>query len=419
VGGVRGALVVQLLGRCDGADARRRDRDPFSAHVFRDGKLGGNLSSGQDKAHAADVMRLDRDQLSVTMPAPRREWLSLLDRDANATIYQTPEWLDAICRSEAYEDTSRHYETAAGRQCVLPVVRRRLYGGLAIEESMPSAWGMGGLVAAEPVDVDDLRLIWSDLRSNSHARLRVRDSNLGRGLPVNGDQREPLSVIWETKHVLDLRQGFDSVYTKSFNRTTRKNLRRAESAGVEVECDSSGRLVPIYYELYRSWVMRRAAERNLPTSLMLHRARSRESLRKFHVLAELLNGSSKIWVAWWKGEPIAAMIGLSYKSRAFAFRSYSNMDLANSVRANDLLHHCMIEDACRAGCLSYNMGGSGGVPGLMAYKAKFGAVAVDFPVYTIETFPFKQISQSWERLNFMTRALAGRWRPRIATSPDS
>jgi hypothetical protein len=59
------------------------------------------------------------------------------------------------------------------------------------------------------------------------------------------------------------------------------------------------------------------------------------------------------------------------------------------------------------------------VPGLMAYKAKFGAVAVDFPVYTIETFPFKQISQSWERLNFMTRALAGRWRPRIATSPDS
>jgi hypothetical protein len=343
------------------------------------------------------------------MPAPRREWLSLLDQDTNAAIYQTPEWLDAICRSEGYEDASRLYETSAGRQFVLPVVRRRPYGGLAIEESMPSAWGMGGLVGA-PVDVDDLRLIWSDLRSNSHARLRVRDSNLGRGLPINDGQRR-VSIVWETKHVLDLRDGFDSVYATNFNRTTRKNLRRAESAGVEVECDSSGRLVPIYYELYTSWVMRRAAERNLPTSLMVHRARSRESLLKFQVMAELLRDSSKIWVAWWKGEPIAAMIGLSYKSRAFAFRGYSNMDLANSVRANDLLHRCMIEDACREGCLSYNMGGSGGVPGLMAYKAKFGAIAVDFPVYTIETFPIKQISQSCERLNSMIRALAPRWRP--------
>ena len=227
-------------------------------------------------------------------------------------------------------------------------------------------------------------------------------------MPIDDGPR-PVTVIWETKHVLDLGDGFDSVYATSFNRTTRKNLRRAESAGVEIECDSSGRLVPIYYELYSSWVRRRAAERNLPTSLMLHRARSRESLRKFRVMAELLNGSSSIWVAWWKGEPIAAMVGLRYKSRAFAFRGYSNMDLANSVRANDLLHRYLIEDACRAGCLSYNMGGSGGVPGLMAYKAKFGAVAVDFPVYTIETFPIKQISQSWELLNSMPRAVAGRW----------
>jgi Acetyltransferase (GNAT) domain len=384
--------------------------------VSRGGELGGKLSSGREKA---DVKPLDHDQLQVITPAPRREWLSLLDRDTHATIYQTPEWLDAICRSEGYEDASRLYETAAGRQFVLPVVRRRMCGALSIEESMPSAWGMGGLLAAEPIDADDLGLIWSDLQSNANARLRVRDSNLGRGLPVNGHHLEPIAVIWETKHVLDVREGFDAVYSKSFHRSAKKGIRKAERAGVAVECDSSGRLVPVYYDLYTRWVARSAAERNLPTSLMLHRARSRESLRKFQVMAKLLGTSSKIWVAWFKGEPIAATISLSYKSRAFAFRGHGDKELANSLHANDLLHCYRIEDACRAGCTSYNMGGSGGIPSLMAYKAKFGAVAMEFPVYTIESFPLRQISRSLEGLNSATRALAGRWRQPTAPGSDA
>jgi Acetyltransferase (GNAT) domain len=372
------------------------------------------LSSGREKAQVPDA-KVDSDQLQVTMPAPRREWLSLLDRDTNATIFQTPQWLDAICRAEGYEDASRLYETAAGRKFVLPIVRRRVYRALFVEESMPSAWGMGGLIAAQPIDADDLRMIWSDLRLNAHARLRVRDSNLGRGLPVNADHRESIAVIWETKHVLDLREGFDSVYAASFSRSTKKDLRRAMRAGVEVECDFSGRLVPIYYDLYTGWVRRRAAERNLPVSLMLRLARKRESLRKFEAMAEMLGTSCKTWVAWLKGEPIAAKIGLTYKSRAFAFRGYSNKDSANPVHANDLLHRYMIEDACREGCTTYNMGGSGGAPGLMAYKAKLGAVATTFPVYTIDGYSTRLFMRSFEGLSSTTRALASRWQQRGTT----
>jgi hypothetical protein len=378
------------------------------------------LSSGRRGAQASDVRlyRIDAQQLQVTTPAPRRQWLSLLDRDTNASIYQTPQWLDAICLADGYEDASRLYETAAGRQFVLPIVRRRPYQVLPVEESMPSAWGMGGLIAAQPIDADDLRMIWSERQLNTRTRLRVRDSNLGRGVPTGGRRQDKVTVTRETKHVLDLREGFDAVYSKSFHRSAKKGIRKAERAGVEVECDSFGRLVPVYYDLYTRWVKRSAAERKLPTSLMLQRARSRESLRKFHVMAELLGTSSKIWVAWYKGEPIAAMISLSYKSRAFAFRGHGDKELANSLHANDLLNCYRIEDACRAGCTSCNMGGSGGIPSLMAYKAKFGAVATEFPVYTIESFPLRQITRSLDRLNSVTRALAGRWRQRTATRSD-
>jgi Acetyltransferase (GNAT) domain len=378
------------------------------------------LSSGRRNAQASDVepYRIDAQQLQVTTPAPRQQWLSLLDRDKNASIYQTPQWLDAICRAEGYEDASRLYETAAGRQFVLPIVRRRRYRTFSVEESMPSAWGMGGLIAAQPIDADDLGLIWSERQLNTRTRLRVRDGNLGRGVPTASHHQDKVTVTWETKHVLDLREGFDAVYSKSFHRSAKKGIRKAERAGVEVECDSSGRLVPVYYDLYTRWVKRSAAERNLPTSLMLHRARSREPLRKFHLIAELLGPASKIWVAWYKGEPIAAMISLSYKSRAFAFRGQGDKELANALHANDLLNCHRIEDACRAGCTSYNMGGSGGIPSLMAYKAKFGAVAMEFPVYTIESFPWRQITRSVESVNSTTRALAGRWRQQSATKSD-
>ncbi len=371
------------------------------------------MSSGSQGAHWSGGALRD-SQLQVIIPAPRQQWSNMLDRDPNATIFQTPEWLDAMCRSEGYEDASRLYETADGRQFILPLVRRRLFRAFSVEESMPGAWGMGGLVAAEQADTDDMRMIWSDLQWNAPARLRIRDCNVGRGAPTDNDSQHKVTVAWETKHVLDLRGGFEPVYA-NFTRSTKKTLRKAERAGLKVECDSSGRLVHIYYDLYLEWVRSRAAERNLPSWVMLRRARRRESLRKFQDMAESLGTSSKTWVAWFQDHPIAAKIGLSYKSRAFAFRGYSNHALANPLGANDVLHRYMIEDACRAGCTSYNLGGSGGVPGLEAYKAKLGGVATAFPVYTIESPAIKLLTQAVDSLASATRALAGHRQQRRAT----
>ena len=44
--------------------------------------------------------------------------------DSGANIYQAPAWLHAICATGGYKDASRPYETAAGEQLVLPMIRR-------------------------------------------------------------------------------------------------------------------------------------------------------------------------------------------------------------------------------------------------------------------------------------------------------
>ncbi len=151
----------------------------------------------------------------------------------------------------------------------------------------------------------------------------------------------------------------------------RNKVRKAERAGLTVESDSTGRLVPVYYDLYMDWVRRRAQERGLPTSIMLRRASRMEPLRKFQVVAQKLGSACHIWVARLDGQPVAAVIILIHGTHANYWRSCSNKELAGQVAANNLLTKLTIEYACEAGCLDYNMGWSG-TPSLTKYKEQLG-----------------------------------------------
>src|SRR5919201_2089718 len=94
------------------------------------------------------MLAAERRETSVRTPAPRSAWRSVLDASEEATAYHTPEWLDAACESGGFEDASRLYETADGRQIVLPMLRRaRAIPALSANWSMPANWGYGGIVS--------------------------------------------------------------------------------------------------------------------------------------------------------------------------------------------------------------------------------------------------------------------------------
>lgn len=322
--------------------------------------------------------------MQVATPAPRSVWRELLAADPTATVQQTPEWVDAICSLDPYRDVSRLYVTDSGRQFVLPMVSRTgLPDRTRVVKSPPRTWGTSGLIAAGGTTSEDVEAVWRDLAGLSIAHGWVRPSY--QAAAAWDAVAPPAGVVTRrrTNHVLDLEGGSERVWSQRFEGSVRRAVRKAERSGLEVECDTTGRLASVYHELFMRWTARRAAEKGLPRVVQQWRAERREPPRKFAVLAPMLGGACRIWVARLDGRPAAALVVLVYGQHAQYWRGYSDKTLAGPSRANNLLQWLAIQDACRAGCRWYNMGSSGTVASLAEFKSRHGAVLYDFPEYLI------------------------------------
>lgn len=325
----------------------------------------------------------DDSGVRVSSPAPRQVWEQLLVEDPAATAYQTPAWLDCICRVEAYQDASRLFELPDGRRLVLPMVRRSgRPRALAVETSLPAFWGAGGLVAAGSVQATDIAAVWPHLIAGSPGLVRLQPGHLTAAAWNAVEPPAGVAIGSGQTHVLDLEGGFERVWNERFKSETRSGARKAQRAGLDVEFDTTGRLIPAFYDLYLSWIARRARERKLPVWFMQRRASSQESLNKYQAVAEALGDRCRTWVARLDGEPVAGLIMLVHGTHAFYWRGCSARELATRTRANVLLQRLAIEDACTAGCRWYNMGQSGGVASLEQFKTRFGARPEQFPQYT-------------------------------------
>src|SRR5437764_988133 len=177
----------------------------------------------------------------VISPAPREVWEETLASDSTALVSQSPAWLDCLCASGGYEDASRLYELPAGRRLLLPMVRRGYGEGLlAIEASFPPSWGTGGVIASGGVCAEDLAAVFADLAGRRVMRASIRPN------PVLNAAWAKVSPPWAANvprlaHVLDLEGGFGRVWGKRFTGSARRAVRKAEGAGLTVECDTTGR----------------------------------------------------------------------------------------------------------------------------------------------------------------------------------
>jgi len=349
----------------------------------------------------------------VTSPAPREVWQELLQADANTLVYQTPTWLDCICAMGGYQDASRLYELPSGRRLVLPMARRHLPQPLTTTASLPHGWGMGGLIASGTVQVEDVAAVFADLARGSALRTSIRPNPLTATTWATARPPKAITVPHVT-HMLDLEGGFEQVWSNRFKPDTRYGVRKAERTGLVVECDTSGKLVPVFYDLYLRWVDRRAEERRVPLPIARWTGRRREPLRKFQLVAQAFGDACRIWVARLDGQPAAAAIQLVHSAAAIYWRSASDKELAGPTRANDLLQRLMIEDACRAGCRYYHMGESGGVASLMHFKSRFGAREYHYDEYYLERLP---ISSVQGRLQGLARGLEAQLLRRRSAAP--
>jgi Acetyltransferase (GNAT) domain len=346
------------------------------------------------------VSRATAPQVTVGAAVPRGLWRELHEADPSAVPTQAPEWLDCLVATGGYRDASRLYEMPDGRVALLPLVRRTYpTGGSAILQSMPNSWGYGGLVAPDGVTPDLVSAVLDDLAGTSALRVRFRPNPLHAPAWAEATAgRAGVTAVPARAHILDLDGGFERVWRSRFKARTRTDVHRAEKDGVTFDTDTTGKLVPVFYDLllqsFDRWASQQQHE---PVWLARLRGHRRDPIDKFRTIAEQMGVRCQVSVAWFEGRPAAATIVLRGGANAHYTRGAMDESRAARSNANLLLHRAAIKDACDSGCRTYHMGESGASAGLARFKSRFGAQPYDYSEYWIERVPAYRADRALRR----------------------
>ena len=321
----------------------------------------------------------------------RPVWDDLVARDESIALSKTPEWIDCICSCSRFSDATLLFRGEDGRRLILPRLRKTgTPSFLGPFESPPQGWGLGadasGLVSeGGPASAGEIRALIEEIQRHPGLRTRVmvadHDATAWESVAPS-----TLYSTARTAQVLDLSGGFSTVWSQRFTSKVRSNSRKAERRGVVVESDNTGRLIPVFDELYRSSVDRWAQQRGQPLSLMRWRAQRREPQSKFATVAHRMGQRCTVSIAWRDGEPLAGIVVLTRGPRATYWRGAMNKERARGTGANELLHRHAIEAACAEGRLSYDFG-IYQTEELKRFKSTFGAHEVPVHVYYFERLP--------------------------------
>lgn len=339
-------------------------------------------------------MRSGTSHVAVNCPVPRAAWESIFGSDPGAVVTQSLAWRDAVFADRRYQDVSRLYEFPSGRQVVLPLARRRpspSWG--ALTGSWPHEWGVGGpLVGGGRVSPAEASAVLGDV---ARPGTLVADIQLRTGAGDAWLTGAPqFQVAGYAGHVLDLAGGFSQVWTHRFKGAARTAVRKAERCGLEVEVDRTGRLLPVFYDLYEKSIQRWAAMQNEPLRLTRWRTMRATPPRMLAAVSEHFGKACGVWVARSNGVPVAAIIVLEAGTHAKYWRGAMDKELATPVRANEFLHQLAIEKACEDGYRCYEMGQSRPGSPLAAFKEKLGATVHPGCILHAERLPIQKAARA-------------------------
>jgi hypothetical protein len=274
------------------------------------------------------------------------------------------------------------YHGAEGRRVILPLVRRRAWPPrIAVMASPPPGWGFGGLIADEGVRAGDVDLVLDDLARRPGIRVSIRPNPLQAS---RWAARAGAETVARCAHVLDLRAGPDAIWA-GLRSAARNEIRKA-GARVEIETDTNGRLLPVFFDLLDISRSRWAQQQHEPAWLAQWRGNRQDSLDKWQRIAGVLGAACRVSVAWADGRPAAGLVVLQ-GTNAHYTRGAMDRDVAAPTHANAALQWKAIRDAAAAGCAWYHMGESGTSSSLARFKERFGARPYDYAEYRFERLP--------------------------------
>ncbi len=306
-------------------------------------------------------------RFAVTSTVEARSWDELLAADASSSFFHSRTWCDLVQLALPHAET--FFATASDGELLvagLPIVVRSR-GPVRLAESMPFGT-YGGVVARHDAPRETARRLVETLLE------KVGGTTVGqvRFVDFNGrlsDACESFASEESDAQIVRLGRPFDEVWD-GFRPSARNKVRKAEKAGVTVREARGIEDYLAYYALLEECSERWGTENPF-------------GVRFFEALARSGDKGIQLLVAEHEGRVIAG--DLNFLSATSAF-NWGNVSHRDSVRLapNSLLHARGMEEACRRGLLTYNLGGSGGIDAVAKFKSAFGTERVTYVEHVLE-----------------------------------
>ncbi len=313
--------------------------------------------------------------IAVLDPLTDVRWREFLERHPRASVFHSPEWLDALKRTYGYEPTVLTTSSSGPLDDGLVFCRVRTWASRRLV-SLPFSDHCDPLVN-EPENLSAmLGFLESERREGRWGSLELRPRHSAPpGLAAG-------AAYW--LHTLDLSRPSEVIFQGFHASSTQRAIRRAEREGLEYAVGTSEGLVADFYRLLR--LTRR--RHGLPP----------HPFAWFKNLAECLGDRLKIHLASKDGVAIAGILTLSFK-KTMVYK-YGGSDAAHHPRGGmPFLFWRAIQNAQAQGIEEFDLGRSDlDQAGLIAFKDHLGAGRSPLTYYTWPARPAADHSGPLTRL---------------------
>jgi CelD/BcsL family acetyltransferase involved in cellulose biosynthesis len=290
-------------------------------------------------------------------PLKDPRWRRLLERHSRATVFHTPEWLEALHRTYGYQPlvlTESPNDRELTNGWLFCDVNSWLTGRRLV--SLPFSDHCDPLLAHEEEVRGLLKVLAREFKKGKWKYIQVRP------LTVSLGARYGTIVFGECHsysfHTIDLRPSLEELHRQFHKHSVQRKIRRAERESLTYEEGKSERVLQQFYRL-----------------LLLTRRRHQippQPIEWFRNLTDCMGEKAKIRLAYKNGNPIAGMITLSYKN-VMVYKYGCSDETFHNLGGMALLFWKAIQEAKRDDLQEFDLGRSDfSNAGLVTFKEHWG-----------------------------------------------